>query len=126
MLLKKIDVLRCTFMLVFVIFPMLISSPVNAKLAVADGEYWDWEEFIKVKSRKVVFCGGDLFNNEGDMTSGSFAKCKGWKFTTSSRNVVKAKSPSGDVHYFCHISKLRSQSSCGPSGWRKTPVSNAP
>jgi hypothetical protein len=114
MLLKKIDVLRYTFMLVFVVPQMLISSTANARLTVADGKYFGWEESITVKSGKVVSCDGVLFDNE---------KCKGWKFTTSSHNVVKATSKSGGVSYFCSVSSQpRSQASCESTGWRKTPV----
>jgi Na+-transporting NADH:ubiquinone oxidoreductase subunit NqrA len=114
MLLKKIDVLRCTFMLVFVVPSILISLAANARIAVADGEYFGWEESITVKSGKVISCGGVLFDN---------TKCKGWKFTTSSHNVVKATSKSGQVYYFCSVSSQpKSQASCEPNGWRKTPV----
>jgi hypothetical protein len=127
MLLKKIDVLRCTFMLV-VVPPMLISSPAIAGLAVADGECVGWEESITVKSGKVISCGGWLFGNPED--NSSLKKCKGWKFTTSSRNVVKvvSTSKSSDVFYFCRSprpSTANSDNSCGSNGWRKTPVIKA-
>jgi hypothetical protein len=122
MLLKKIDVLHCTVMIVFVVPSILISLPANARLAVADGEYSGWEESITVKSGKVVSCGGWLFDQfEGEP---SLKKCKEWKFTTSSRNVVKAvsRSKSSDVFYFCRLprpSTANSDNSCGPNGWRK-------
>jgi hypothetical protein len=122
MLLKKIDVLHCTFMIVFVVPSILISSPANARLAVADGDYAGWEESITVKSGKVVSCGGWLFDQfEGEP---SLKKCKEWKFTTSSHSVVKAvsRSKSSDVFYFCRLprpSTANSDNSCGPNGWRK-------
>jgi hypothetical protein len=119
MLLKKINLLRYTFMLVFVVPQMLISSPANARLEVADGEYFGWEESITVKSGKVVSCEG-IFFDEADNKP---PKCKGWKFTTSSRNVVKATSKLGKMYYFCRRSLIpKSQASCEPNGWRKTPA----
>jgi hypothetical protein len=116
MLLKKINLLRCTFMLVFVVPQMLMSLPAIARLAVADGKYYDWEDSIIVKSGKVVSCNGsDVFLE--------VKNCYGWKFTTSNRNVVKATSKSGQVYYFCSVSSQpRFQASCEPNGWRKTPA----
>jgi hypothetical protein len=124
MLLKKIDVLRCTFILVFVVPPVLISSPANARLAVADGEYVEWEGSITVKSGKVVFCSGLTF--DGDYGAGSSKYCDGWKFTTSSRNVVKAISRSNQsgIFYFCRPPQPSKSTKagigyyCGPNGWR--------
>jgi hypothetical protein len=122
MLVKKIDLLRYAFMFVFVLPSMLVSLPAIARLAVADGEYSGWEESITVKSGKVVSCGGWLFDQyEGES---SLKKCQGWKFTTSSRNVVKAvsRSKSSDVFYFCRLPRLstaNSDNSCGLNGWRK-------
>jgi hypothetical protein len=123
MLVKKIDLLRCTFMFVFVLPSTLVSLTAIAGLAVADGEYSGWEESITVKSGKVVSCGGWLFDHhEGGYSS---KKCnKEWKFTTSSRNVVKAvsRSKSSDVFYFCRLprpSTANSDNSCGSNGWRK-------
>jgi hypothetical protein len=132
MLLRKIDVLQRTFMLVFVMYPMLISSPANARLAVADGKYVGWEESITVKSGKVVSCGGSVFN---DYEAGySLKKCnKEWKFTTSSRNVVKATSRSNprDVFYFCRPPQPSQPTKagigyyCGSNGWQPRTITSS-
>jgi LCCL domain len=54
MLLKKIDLLRCAFMLVFVVPSMLISSLANAKDVVENDRYTGRGKIITVKSEKVV------------------------------------------------------------------------
>jgi hypothetical protein len=125
-LLKKTNVLRCTLLFVFVVPPMLISSPANAGLLVADGEYVEWEGSITVKSGKVVFCSGLTF--DGDYGSGSSKHCKDWQFTTSSRNVVKATSrsnPNG-VFYFCRPPQPSKATKagyyCGANGWRERTI----
>jgi hypothetical protein len=122
MLLKKINLLRYTFTLVFVVPQMLISSPANARLEVADGEYVGYEESITVKSGKAVFCSGLIF--DPDYGRGSSKYCNGWKFTTSSRNVVKAtsRSNSSGVFYFCRPrskSEIGFMYSCEANGWQK-------
>jgi hypothetical protein len=124
MLLKMIYDLRYIF--IFVVPSMLISSPANAQLAVADGKYFGWEESITVKSRKVVSCGGWLFD-QYDGTPASFAKCKEWRFATSNPSVIKATSISGEqnVYYFCLPPKVEiPRASCGPNGWQKRPTIN--
>jgi hypothetical protein len=131
MLLKKTNVIRSTLMFVFVVPPMLISLPAKAGLSVADGEYVEWEGSITVKSGKVIFCSGLTF--DGDRGSGSSKHCKNWKFTTSSRNVVKATSrsnPSG-VFYFCRPPQPSKPTKagigyyCGSNGWRERTITSS-
>jgi hypothetical protein len=124
MLLKIICALRNVF--IFVVPSILISSPANAQLAVADGRYFGWEESITVTSGKVVSCGGWLFD-QYDRKSDSFAKCKGWKFTTSNQRVIKATSESSgrDVYYFCLPPKVEiPRASCGPNGVQPRKIIN--
>jgi hypothetical protein len=117
MLLKKIDVLRCISIVIFVAISTIISQPANAKLAVPDGKYFGYEESITVKSGKVVSCDGVAFFDNGNNMG-----CKGWKFTSSIRSVVKATSTSGNVSYFCRQLPKRDTRfmyECEANGWRK-------
>lgn len=132
MALKSINVLQSTFLLVFVVSPILISAPANAELAVTDGDYDGWEESITVKSGRVVACGGWLFDSY-DGTGSSLKKCKGWNFTASSRNVVKAVSTSepSDIFYFCRLpepskpTKLGLGYSCSANGWQERKITSS-
>lgn len=104
----------------------LFSGSASAQLLAVDGEYVGWEETIRVKNGKVVACRGWAFDQH--QSSGyTLAKCKGYKFSTSKQNIIKAvpESNPSDIGYFCLPPAVEiPRASCGPNGWKTRPIVN--